>query len=96
MMVKFFLEHNMSLRKDRDSSCDDDALGSKGGAWKPWLMFSEMRYREQAATSGVIEARMRSLQLKVLVGERWWLKLELGGGIMAICLQAYLIEHSTQ
>jgi hypothetical protein len=42
-------------------------------------MFSEMRYREQAATSDVIEARVRSLQLKVMVGERWWLKLELGG-----------------
>jgi hypothetical protein len=73
------LEHYMSLRKDRGGICDDDALGSKGGAWKSWLMFSEMRYREQAATSDVIEARVRSLQLKVMVGERWWLKLEWEG-----------------
>jgi hypothetical protein len=86
----------MSLQKDRGSICDDDTVGSKGGAWKPWLTFSEMRYREQAATSDVIEARMRSLQLKVFVGERWWLKLQLGGEIMVVCLQAYLIEHSTQ
>jgi hypothetical protein len=86
----------MSLQKDRGSICDDDTVGLKRGAWKPWLMFSEMRYREQAATSDVIEARMRSLQLKVLVGERWWLKLQLGGEIMVVCLQAYLIEHSTQ